>query len=447
MPDFKSFVYQIIQKFDFAIKAKCVVHFRPKKDWKGNDYGFDWMRLGDTGDFGDTQPYKNIVSKQYLNASTTNLVMDINAYNGNFRPNTALYNSLKTEYRPLTIPWKTVSSGGATQMGEYFCSWLSLFPATVKSKPLPPLKPSEQPVDKPSGYANTEADLRLYLDIEESPDYLEFEENEHFEITPKKITDDLGVGKRFWKGGNTTVKIRCKTDFNVDQTIDVFAVKKDVILKVDDKKLAGRLYVWANYPARRKKRKVVFVQVLTPNNSKGKVLTSEKNRISTYLRQSLLELDNNSVIVKLDISTATDFNGFINPTTKGIIISNGTIKLDDYLKMKLQNQEGNTYDSFFKAFYFADNGDSNLSGYSALNADYVVVFNKANNQTAAHEFLHSLNLAHSFTNSETSPSAKYTYTYKMTENLMDYSHHDPAHLNDRSALWKWQWELANSSAN
>ena len=29
MDDFKSFVYQKIQKLDFAIRAKCVVHFRP----------------------------------------------------------------------------------------------------------------------------------------------------------------------------------------------------------------------------------------------------------------------------------------------------------------------------------------------------------------------------------------------------------------------------------
>jgi hypothetical protein len=92
------------------------------------------------------------------------------------------------------------------------------------------------------------------------------------------------------------------------------------------------LYVWANFRARCKKRKVVFVQVLTPRFPVGKTVTLEKNRINTYLKQSLLELDNDSNIVKLNIRSAKDFRNFINSTTKDIKISNGTIDLDDYLK-------------------------------------------------------------------------------------------------------------------
>ena len=42
-----------------VINAPCVVHFRPKKGWKGKDYGFDWMRLGEDGE----SPYQDIVGK------------------------------------------------------------------------------------------------------------------------------------------------------------------------------------------------------------------------------------------------------------------------------------------------------------------------------------------------------------------------------------------------
>lgn len=72
------------------IKAKCVVHFRSKVGWKGEDYGFDWMRLGETSVFGDTN-YENIVAKQYTNSTHTTLVTDINAYNGSFQKSPTLY--------------------------------------------------------------------------------------------------------------------------------------------------------------------------------------------------------------------------------------------------------------------------------------------------------------------------------------------------------------------
>ena len=205
-PPVKVIIAEDEEEQKIPTKAKCSLEFRPKNTYKG-DYGFDWVRLGDTNDFGDTQPYKNIVSKQYLNAGSNNLVMDGNIYSGDFRPNVALYNSLRTEYIPLPITWNTVSSVGSMILGEYFCSWFSLFPATVKGKP--PLIAEQQP----AGYTNKEADLCLYLDIAESPEYLEFSENEHFEITPKKITDDLGLGKRFWKGGNATVKGRKQCNY------------------------------------------------------------------------------------------------------------------------------------------------------------------------------------------------------------------------------------------
>ncbi len=63
----------------------------------------------------------------------------------------------------------------------------------------------------------------------------------------------------------------------------------------------------------------------------------------------------------------------------------------------------------------------------------------------AHEFLHALNLAHSFANSEASKHAEFTYQYAKTENLLDYTHRLPGHSNDRCSLWYWQWTKANNS--
>ncbi len=103
----------------------------------------------------------------------------------------------------------------------------------------------------------------------------------------------------------------------------------------------------------------------------------------------------------------------------------------------------------FKAFYFAEHGYHSsgglLSGYSQPGQEYVVVFSSANDQTASHEFLHALHLAHSFSNSEADTNATFTYQYKKTDNLLDYSHHISGHKNDRCSLWHWQWVKANNS--
>jgi len=86
---------------------------------------------------------------------------------------------------------------------------------------------------------------------------------------------------------------------------------------------------------------------------------------------------------------------------------------------------------------------SNLNGYSRPHSDFVVVFNTKDDQTVAHEFLHSLGLAHTFTNKLTDSNALFTYDYERTDNLMDYV--DLMTKNKRCSLYYWQWKIANQS--
>ncbi|HEX8575365.1 MAG TPA: hypothetical protein VF677_03645, partial [Flavobacterium sp.] len=224
--------------------------------------------------------------------------------------------------------------------------------------------------------------------------------------------------------------------FSTYQTLIINDVKKDSTQR-EIALPAGKIIVWANN--RRKKKKVVFVQVKVSATSTVKDASPEKDRINEYLRQALIELDDASDIITLEVSDSTNsFNSFINGSA--IKRSNGFQILHDYLKSKLQSRYSNLYDSHFKAFYFSESGDAGLSGYSAFGADFVVVFGGSNNQTASHEFLHSLNLPHTFDN-----SGEFTYEYKRTENLLDYSHHIPSQKNGRYALWYWQWKKANNS--
>jgi hypothetical protein len=468
MDDFKSFAYHKTEEFTPNITAKCIVHFRPKKDWKGEDYGFDWMRVGDTGVFGDTKPYEEIVCKQYTSsAANAALETNINAYKGDFRKNSDLYNKLCTEgYKWLTILPHPPLAGR-----PYFCSWLSLYPESIKVKK--PKSASEimaqktfsldslfTTENKPSGYsANTEAELRLYLEMEEKPDYLEFEDNEHFEITDKKINGGLKNGFL-----NKTVKIKCKMEFDTDQSINIYACKKNKETGKDDKKLAGRLWVWANGKWRRKVATALLVKVITPPIiSTGSELEGKTANQSTYFEKYLSQafIKVNIEDVNLDLSADPEFKngtGFVNggiinyKKEIGLIFKTSLI---EYLDKKLQKQlkkdgkDKHLYDNLFKAYYFGNkgtNGSNGVGGYYDPDTGNVVIFGNPNAITAPHEFLHKFCLSHSFANSECSNKfqAKCTYKALETENLMDYSF--PVNGKDQYALWHWQWEVANNNA-
>lgn len=317
-------------------------------------------------------------------------------------------------------------------------------------------------------YKNGEtATVLIHIDVTEKGDYLEFDDNPNFTITPKKI--DIS-GKRGTKKLNDVITIECINEFTTDEEI----VVKAYIEELEEGVLAGKLNVWANDAAKHKQKKVVFVQIKTKlsitSTPKKAIATDEKSRINKYLNQAYIELHPDSDIIDLDLTGDKDFSRFVKdgkiqkigvlvpsvPATT-IIPEKPAIPrqyLIDYLKTELTAIDNdNKYTNHFKAFYFADEGfhasGNSLAGYSAPGADYVVVFKSKNDQTAAHEFLHSFNLPHTFTNKEANDSANAECTYEVekTDNLMDYSHNlasDPNN-NKRCSLYYWQWKIVNKS--
>ena len=420
------------------IHAKCLVHFRPKRGWKGEDYGFDWMRVGDTGVFGDTD-YKTIVAKQYDSAGA--LVTDVNRYDGTFTPNTNLYTDLEREYTYYTVPWRTV--GGSPT--KYYCSWLSMLPTKKVGD-------SEQP---------NSVQVLLKIDIEQAPDELRFKEPEGFTVSPKVIrTQEMSRGVT-----EQLLLITCNTPCEENKDLEVFAVTKQADGS-EVEQLAGKLCIWANALTKQKKAKMLLISVKTPSVSglrgeqKGEV-TGQQELFKKYLQQALI---NTEVITEeVDISIPTEATHFLNTyVDTGRIICyyeditsapSGFIDLQEYIYHKLKadlsakGKDPNQYDNVYKAIYLGERGGyMSVGGFKGLNGycsgKFIVLFPGRNDQTAAHEFLHSFKLPHSFTNKEADPNAKCTYIYAKTENLMDYSHKIPE---ERYSLWKWQWEVANGS--
>ena len=135
------------------------------------------------------------------------------------------------------------------------------------------------------------------------------------------------------------------------------------------------------------------------------------------------------------------------------IAPKGFEALEVYLYKKLKAQLAkvdktleNKYASHQKLIYIKEpGGQVRADGTLFINGGYasgngIMVFNNAPQDIAAHEFMHTVGMPHSFDNSNFNPNAKYTYQHRMTENIMDYS------LANFST-WKWQWEIINNNTD
>jgi len=486
MGDFKSFMYDLTQGIDKeTISAECCVHFLPKADWNGKDYGFDWMRFGGGTKivpFGDADPYEKIVGKLYIaGTGYKTLVTDPNEYKGDFKCDKALYEKLEGDYSWLQMPWKK-DPNDPNKKFHYYSSWLSLYPSTQSPDPY--------------HSSNGEAQLRLYLDVKEAPDRLEFEDNECFDISPKVIDSGLKSGADFWDKGKV-VTVKCKKPTSFDQTIKVYAVKKNSITGNDEQRLAGQLRISANNGGRQKKLKVMFVHVKLPARSIPTTSTSastsasttlvtrvintppgnsknQRELINSYLRQALISADVS--VTDLDLSNDANFKyggcyrymfqGKSGPDSR-VIANDGrltnSISLDKYMYSQLEQKLNGRDVSEYKRVYFFGEGGGNivvgaagpqyvgLGGYnsqttttlvgveiSSVHSNDIVIFSPYDDHAVTHEILHSLGLPHTFTNK----NAKFTYHPLSTENIMDYSC-----LNNEQcySLWHWQWKIANGN--
>ena len=401
---------------------KVIVNFRPHAGWSG-EFGFDWIREADTKRFGTAMfgdnEYEKIVSKQYLTASHNTLQPNGNEYMGSYKQDPVQFEALKRQYKRYPVPWATTDATGQPTPADYLAPWMSI-------------------------YSGKKAEIRLLLDVKDEAEYLEFEKNANFKCTPERIDVSGKVGA---VALSATVEIECLQEFSSDETIAIYAcqqVSDAVITKVP----AGKITVWANAASRQQETKVVFVQVATPGGSpstpppKGIATNDEKN-IRKYMRQAYINLHKDAKIVDLNLSSNPVMANWINAGGKVITrIKGSTDTLEGFLKSELSKTYSKKYDDYFKAFYFGTSGDG-LNGYSVPGQGFVVIFPSANQQTAAHEFLHAFNLPHTFTNRETEKYALFTYEAKKTDNLMDYSH--MVSRNGRCGLWHWQWKIANSS--
>jgi hypothetical protein len=404
------------------IPEKCLVKFRPDAPWKG-EYGFDWMREGDTSLSGDTD-YRTIVGSYGIKYATeTGAVFTASPL--------VKYLQLKSGfYNPFPISWKKDAKGKSY---DYMVPWLSLFPKS-----------------KCQGKGNTKqykVKLKLYIEIvSKEPDVIRLVYNPKFLKVDKKELLPKTVGKH-----TIDLTISCIKSFDVDQKIEVIPYKKNT--KGIRQESSGKLMVLKNGKAHRYKANVVFVKVQTKINITAKVgkTANEASFLEKYFQQALTSL--NLRLLWLNLKTDNVFNTKyvmqMDPFTNAVntYLADGT-NVHSYLESAFKLKHPG-YGDWFKIFFFDENGGNTSNGaYQGLNGcasgipgKSVVLYNTHNTSTTTHELLHAVGLYHTFDN-----SGRFTYMIGATENIMDYSH-STAYSNpvkNRISTWKWQWDILHS---
>lgn len=416
---------------EINILADAIVHFRPPKKWKGSDYGLDWMRIKDTGLFGDKKKYSDVVGTYDKYPSSNPSAV--------FTKSLALYDNLKKEYNnPVyKVPWILDDKKPI----DYFASWLC--------------------VEK-----NKEIKLSLKIHIKDKKN-LPKELLIAYDKTVCEISSSQGKGAENEKldpAKNThyaKILIKNKEEYKLEDEITL-KVLSDITttqtLKVlCDEKEAGFLKLYSN---KIKKLNVVCVKVKT-NNGIGDI--KGKTELENYLKQSLIKI--NSMEEILDITKNDD--GTPNTDLSLSTISNGTgfnvsgningKSLYDYLDEKLKQIFSNLgadgkpdgtgkYDKYLRLYFFTETAYL-VSGSITLGVGGIgtpigggrgAMFSGITDADVAHEAMHAIALGHAFgTNSNINTVTPYLFEYKKTENVMDYAHLDG---NDKYSTWKWQWD-------
>ena len=453
-----SFSNDLAENYNAEIlNARAIVHFRPSSDWKGQGYGFDWMRTGDykkhiVADpqkygLGDV-PYRDIVKSQFREnsgidpgASPGNeideslLVSGTNAFYGIFYQDKRALNNfreLEKKYNYRRIACKDPQEQ-VDNCGHYHCAWLSLYP-------------------------ETSATLSLLIEItddEVKPIHFVVkgsskEKGEEY-LTIKRL--DEGKMDKLTKGFHKfedILTIKCIKEFNEDKVIEVYHGP------IENNHQAGFLYIWAN--SERKKLNILFVNV---HSGASKFPELDFDEMNHYFKQAYIEIDQTNTI-NLTLTEADAGIYFCqyeatNSTTGKKEIKDGLVasrtgsssdsnepykSLIEYLNERDEVKNLPDKEKYL-ILYCADKDTcaENMRNpespqYYPFGGGYskqyhaIIVPPSISMSSLTHEILHALGLNHSFSNRTVlgtynpiinNPNALFTYDALTTDNIMDYS--------------------------
>ncbi|MEM7086420.1 MAG: hypothetical protein AAF489_09570 [Bacteroidota bacterium] len=436
------------QKFSEEF-PKCKVDFRTKAPFAG-EFGFDWMRKGDTGLPGDVD-YETNVGKLYSDPAHTIVIDNVNTYSGHFNVIPSMYKRLELEYDPFPTQFDS-----SNNIAKYYAPKLVIYPLYVA--PAPPIPDLDRQAIFTAPYddvVNRIASLTLHIEITDEPVRLELDyDASKLVVGPSPVVIPKTVGSH-----TLDITVRSVGGFGTDKEIAVKAFYNDASGNLDPiGKKVGVLRVAANDKASRASKKVVLVTVKT--NINGTDMVPSANDKALFLKKYLRQMLITPVIddIELDMRTNVTFNAdyvHLHGGTNKLISWDDTNPTLTRLYTFLQNQNvpgtstsiDTTYPDSFRLFFFEESGGyiDSSGAYAGLNGlssgKNILTFVTANDATGTHEFSHSAELPHSFSAYEASKYATFTHKPRTTENIQDYSHQASPPI-DRILLWDWQARVA-----
>lgn len=413
--EFKSYEPTTLQG-----EAQVLINFRPHNDYHG-EYGFDWVRMGDTGRGGDRYWYKDIMGEVKYDE-------DENGYpilsTERFVQITKWYDHLvSNQFRNFVVPWKTKSKKVPFR---YIVPYMSLLP-------------------------NYSAKLKIIVEVKTAPDKYEIRYNKNYFSVKELVAIPTSVGT---KHINAAVDVKCLSLFDKDQFIEIYA------LKGEEESLAGKIIIKSNAKKNQRKIKVCFVKVEIWGDQTEMDLKKEKSILKKYLHQAYIEVDirEERITLKDENEIRKRLNDYSREPKKGWhYLLEETLRnqrKDSYTKYKYKEN----YNIFFLPFMFEYTKLNGASGYllgksTAIpsgkikdNKPSLVIFdlvktNRDNKspisttqETVTHELCHGMGLHHTFDN-----GSLYTFENYKTDNIMDY--YSIKEGIKKCQLFKWQWDI------
>ncbi len=409
---FNSFVYDLAARVPVQkTGAKVIVQFRTSGSYLG-EYGFDWIRMGDSGRRGDTW-YADIMGDKFITVIVNDKKKKLVLVDKTKR----VYNAYAFRYfrsRRFSIPWKRQGANPYIYIAPVMTLWKG---ASAKLSLKVEVK---EPAVKIVYQCQTDGIFRL----------------------SKESVPTLGKGKHTLPD---ELVITCLKEFSRDQEIKVYAYDENNV-----KHLAGKLIVKANDKKHQRTINVVAVQIKFNKIEPVPNTSSSVTKLNKILRQAYVNLNIRNV--KLDIEQALKNKETSNYfTPDGGIYGSSIINNDLYMFLNAElSKKFPQYNSYFKLYYinrmcFDDTSGEEVEIYGKArhlpSLEVIIPFRGLKDNTAAHELLHCIGIPHSFSE-ENQKKFHVAFKENLTDNIMDYSDVN-SHI-PTIATWEFQWnEIQN----
>lgn len=447
------------------IDSRCIVEFRPTKDWKG-EYGFDWFRRGDTEEI-----INGVVTKtEYCKTTKTGYRAIVGKYapkDPDYGDNAGVLQIDKPGANPEQLyyvdklareEYSIFKIKGIAR--NYIAPYISLYYMSTRQwgngqhrfLPKEMLYQTSDGIYHEYDFCKKEVTVKVLIDAKNIKKIV-FKCDKSLTVEPNVMTGiPNGESVRY-------INIRHNYAFSDGhQSIKVFAHHNDGVTET----FAGQINVVRCEP---KTVNVCFVDVRIQINKsissgipKADFKTQQENNLKKFLSQAhiipnitykSLYLDKEKLGGHLSKRSWTDYEKNIRYNNANVILKytyGSNSKINGFIGYSLENWFDKKYPNMantYKVFFLGEHGwrgtptnDAWLGGHANdIPSKTLVIYKDPKDHFVSHEIMHCFGLYHSFSN-----DGKHTFEKLKTSNIMDYT-------SDATSLWRWQWNVIRNAAD